>query len=210
MQRPCQHTLAKTLVVSIHRQQACIHQVMTHTSGCNIVCSAFSRHPKPPIPQQPLQILKLVFTTQVDIPVSGQEGPLLDIAVSGLTGWVTISAPRATGRILLRAWAPRGCEIFVRPALPVRALNATSSRGPGRPQPSGAAPKARQEARGPPYAARPAGGARGGTRQPVQRIGASWWDEDQGGKGAGARPGVQPEVDYTDPAVWRTEPRQRQ
>lgn len=44
--------------------------------------------------------------------------PLADIAVSGLPGWVAVHAPYARRDVLLRVWAPRGVEVFLRPPLP--------------------------------------------------------------------------------------------
>ncbi|KAI8474444.1 MAG: hypothetical protein J3K34DRAFT_518182 [Monoraphidium minutum] len=45
-------------------------------------------------------------------------GPIADLAVSGLPGWVSVSAPRARAPLRLRVWAPRGVEVFLRPPLP--------------------------------------------------------------------------------------------
>jgi hypothetical protein len=45
-------------------------------------------------------------------------GPLADVAVSGLPGWVSVSAPRGRAPLRLRVWAPRGVEVFLRPPLP--------------------------------------------------------------------------------------------
>lgn len=41
-----------------------------------------------------------------------------DLAISGLPGWVAIHAPVNDQRILLRVWAPKGVEVFLRPPLP--------------------------------------------------------------------------------------------
>ena len=49
---------------------------------------------------------------------NGTDAALADVALSGLPGWVSVSAPLATGRISLRVWVPRGCEAFVRPPVP--------------------------------------------------------------------------------------------
>ena len=129
---------------------------------------------------------------QVDISVSGQPGPLLDIAVSGLTGWVTVSAPRATGRMSLRVWAPRGCEVFVRPALPV----------------SDAAPLMRTDRLQP---------ARSLSRQKAEpavgrsAVAADWWNDGPERRQPQPAPARrQAEVDYTDPAVWAARPGREQ
>lgn len=44
--------------------------------------------------------------------------PLADVAVSGVPGWISVSAPRARRPLQLRVWAPRGVEVFLRPPLP--------------------------------------------------------------------------------------------
>ena len=155
-----------------------------------------------------------VVHAQVDTAVSGQQGPLLDIAVSGLTGWVTIAAPRGAGRISMRVWAPRGCEVLLRPALPVRSPIAPGGRAPGRPQASPSAPHAAPEGQRYMQAlpARSAVAARGRSARTGQRDGGdAWWDDDGGpGRGKAARPDMRPDVDFTDPAVWQTETRRRQ
>lgn len=61
--------------------------------------------------------LKVVKTVTVE--AIGWEDAVVDIAVSGLPGWVAVSAPEGRGPIELRLWAPRGVEVFVRPPLPV-------------------------------------------------------------------------------------------
>ncbi|KAF8070981.1 nitric oxide synthase [Scenedesmus sp. PABB004] len=43
---------------------------------------------------------------------------LADVAVSGLPGWVGVYAPFTRGEVVLRVWAPRGVEVFLRPPLP--------------------------------------------------------------------------------------------
>ena len=53
------------------------------------------------------------------IPVSRQRGALVDIAISGLPGWITVMSPGVTGEIRMRLWSPVGVEVFVRPPMPV-------------------------------------------------------------------------------------------
>ena len=60
----------------------------------------------------------LVVAKQVSIAAAGQDGPLADIAISGLAGWVAIYAPAQRGRIVVRIWVPRGIEAYVRPPMP--------------------------------------------------------------------------------------------
>jgi hypothetical protein len=43
---------------------------------------------------------------------------LADVAISGLPGWVGVYAPFSKQDIVLRVWAPRGVEVFLRPPLP--------------------------------------------------------------------------------------------
>jgi len=52
------------------------------------------------------------------VKVDGGRGPLADIAVSGVPGWVTVFAPGARRDIRVCVWAPRGVEVFLRPAMP--------------------------------------------------------------------------------------------
>lgn len=61
----------------------------------------------------------LKVTKTVTVEATGLDDAVADIAVSGLPGWVAISAPRGRGPISLRLWAPRGVEVFVRPPMPV-------------------------------------------------------------------------------------------
>lgn len=44
---------------------------------------------------------------------------MVDVAVSGLLGWVAIRAEQGRGRLALRVWTPVGIEAYVRPPLPV-------------------------------------------------------------------------------------------
>ena len=44
---------------------------------------------------------------------------LADVAISGVPGWVSVYAPFAREPVVLRVWAPRGVEVFLRPPLPV-------------------------------------------------------------------------------------------
>jgi hypothetical protein len=55
---------------------------------------------------------------QVELKVQGC-GPVTDVAISGLPGWVTISTQQSQGRLSLRVWVPAGIEAFVRPPMPV-------------------------------------------------------------------------------------------
>ncbi|KAF5835957.1 hypothetical protein DUNSADRAFT_6622 [Dunaliella salina] len=52
------------------------------------------------------------------VKVDGGRGPLADIAVSGVPGWVTVFAPGARRDIRVCVWAPKGVEVFLRPAMP--------------------------------------------------------------------------------------------
>ncbi|KAK9813340.1 hypothetical protein WJX73_001309 [Symbiochloris irregularis] len=61
----------------------------------------------------------LVLAKKVNVAASGQTGPIADIAISGLAGWVSIFAPEQRGRIEMRIWLPRGIEVYVRPPVPV-------------------------------------------------------------------------------------------
>lgn len=61
--------------------------------------------------------LRVAKTTTLD--AIGLDDAVADIAISGLPGWVAVSAPGGVGVIRLRLWAPRGVEVFVRPPLPV-------------------------------------------------------------------------------------------
>ena len=56
---------------------------------------------------------------QITINAAGQAGPLADIAISGLSGWVAIFCPLHRGRVVVRVWVPRGIETYVRPPIPV-------------------------------------------------------------------------------------------
>ncbi len=57
---------------------------------------------------------------QVNLEVQGY-GPVADVSISGLPGWVSISTQQRRGRLALRVWAPAGIEVFVRPPVPVAA-----------------------------------------------------------------------------------------
>ncbi len=61
--------------------------------------------------------LRVAKTTTVQ--AVGLDDAVTDVALSGLPGWLAVSAPGARGPITLRMWAPRGVEVFVRPPLPV-------------------------------------------------------------------------------------------
>eukprot|EP00951_Prasinocladus_malaysianus_P012599 scaffold94059_cov32-Prasinocladus_malaysianus.AAC.1 len=50
----------------------------------------------------------------------GKRAPPVDIAVSGLGGWVSVlGCNRRDEEISIRIFAPRGVEVFVRPPMPV-------------------------------------------------------------------------------------------
>ncbi|MEW5318490.1 MAG: hypothetical protein WDW38_009708 [Sanguina aurantia] len=66
---------------------------------------------------------------EVRVKVDGGRGALGDVAVSGLPGWVSLSAPAAKRDILLRVWVPRGVEVFLRPSLPCAAPQRTRGAG---------------------------------------------------------------------------------
>ncbi|BDA41159.1 probable nitric oxide-associated protein 1 at N-terminal half [Coccomyxa sp. Obi] len=55
---------------------------------------------------------------EVKLNVSGA-GPVADVAISGLPGWVSFRTGQSGGRLALRVWAPVGIEAYVRPPLPV-------------------------------------------------------------------------------------------
>lgn len=55
---------------------------------------------------------------QMTLTVQGY-GPVADVSISGLPGWVSISTQQNQGRLALRVWAPAGIEAFVRPPMPV-------------------------------------------------------------------------------------------
>lgn len=55
---------------------------------------------------------------QVKLNLSGA-GPVADVAISGLPGWVSFRTEQSGGRLALRVWAPVGIEAYVRPPLPV-------------------------------------------------------------------------------------------
>ncbi|EIE26295.1 hypothetical protein COCSUDRAFT_26953 [Coccomyxa subellipsoidea C-169] len=57
-------------------------------------------------------------SADVTLNLSGA-GPVADVAVSGLPGWVAIRTEQNGGRLVLRVWAPAGIEAYVRPPLPV-------------------------------------------------------------------------------------------
>ncbi len=54
------------------------------------------------------------------------------LALAGVPGWISLWSPGARQRVLVRVWAPKGVEVFLRPPLPapppfkVRALRASS------------------------------------------------------------------------------------
>ena len=73
---------------------------------------------------------------------NGSDAALADVSLSGLPGWVSVSAPLATGRITLRVWVPRGSEAFVRPPLPAGPGSLASSSQRTMAQPQQAAPYA--------------------------------------------------------------------
>ncbi len=55
---------------------------------------------------------------------AGPEDALADLAVSGVPGWVRITATRSQAVLRMRVWAPVGVEVFVRPPLPLPAVAA--------------------------------------------------------------------------------------
>ena len=55
---------------------------------------------------------------QAKLNLSGA-GPVADVAISGLLGWVSFRTEQTGGRLALRIWAPVGIEAYVRPPLPV-------------------------------------------------------------------------------------------
>ncbi|CAL8466555.1 g6091 [Coccomyxa elongata] len=55
---------------------------------------------------------------EVNLSLSGA-GPVVDVAISGLPGWVSFRSEQSGGRLALRVWAPVGIEAYVRPPLPV-------------------------------------------------------------------------------------------
>lgn len=67
-----------------------------------------------------MPLLRSVYSAvlQVTLNLSGA-GPVADVAVSGLPGWVAIRTEQSGGRLVLRVWAPAGIEAYVRPPLPV-------------------------------------------------------------------------------------------
>jgi nitric-oxide synthase len=48
-----------------------------------------------------------------------REAALADVAISGVPGWIAVHSPRGRRDVQLRVWAPRGVEVFLRPAIPV-------------------------------------------------------------------------------------------
>jgi nitric-oxide synthase len=48
-----------------------------------------------------------------------RDAALADVAVSGVPGWIAVHSPRGRSPVRLRVWAPRGVEVFLRPAIPV-------------------------------------------------------------------------------------------
>eukprot|EP00775_Hariotina_reticulata_P009693 gene9693-9851_t len=56
------------------------------------------------------------FSEEADGLSSDGDDP--NVAVSGLPGWVAVAAPYSKQDVVLRVWAPRGVEVFLRPPLP--------------------------------------------------------------------------------------------
>jgi nitric-oxide synthase len=64
----------------------------------------------------------------VELSAGTRAAPLADVQLSGLGGWFTVIAGGSLRRgaaagpqsLLLRVWAPRGAEVFVRPPMPVQ------------------------------------------------------------------------------------------
>jgi nitric-oxide synthase len=62
---------------------------------------------------------------EVELEAGSRLAPIADVAISGLGGWVTLVAGGSgrggvgVARCVLRVWAPRGAEVFVRPPMPV-------------------------------------------------------------------------------------------
>ena len=54
---------------------------------------------------------------QAVLSVAGR-GPVLDIAISGLPGWVAVLCDQGQGRLQIRVWTPPGIEAYLRPPLP--------------------------------------------------------------------------------------------
>jgi len=48
-----------------------------------------------------------------------RDAALADVAISGVPGWIAVHSPRGRRDVHLRVWAPRGVEVFLRPAIPV-------------------------------------------------------------------------------------------
>ena len=59
----------------------------------------------------------LCMHAQAVLNVTGR-GPVLDIAISGLPGWVAVQCDQDRGRLQMRVWTPPGIEAYLRPPLP--------------------------------------------------------------------------------------------
>jgi hypothetical protein len=68
--------------------------------------------------QHVLGLTVRALAMQAALSVAGR-GPVVDIAVSGLPGWVALHSEQGKGRLQLRIWTPPGIEAYVRPPLPV-------------------------------------------------------------------------------------------
>lgn len=70
--------------------------------------------------------LHVAREVELEVPAGGR-AHAADLAVSGLSAWVVLTAGGAVdegwasrfGRVQLRVWAPRGVGVFLRPAMPV-------------------------------------------------------------------------------------------
>eukprot|EP01025_Chloroclados_australasicus_P049716 TRINITY_DN567_c2_g1_i1.p1 TRINITY_DN567_c2_g1~~TRINITY_DN567_c2_g1_i1.p1 ORF type:complete len:487 (-),score=53.01 TRINITY_DN567_c2_g1_i1:340-1800(-) len=56
---------------------------------------------------------------EIEIESEGTSDKLIDIAISGLAGWITVWEGRKKGKIKLKVWAPKGVQIYSRPPFPV-------------------------------------------------------------------------------------------
>lgn len=59
----------------------------------------------------------LFTAVQSSVQCQGQRTSLLDIAISGVPGWITIAAG-SRGRIAFNVWTARGVQVFLRPPIP--------------------------------------------------------------------------------------------
>lgn len=78
---------------------------------CHLLCLA-QACPPTKITEEVMRAVQAVLSI-------GGSGPVVDIAVSGVPGWVALRTEQNQGRLQLRIWAPAGIEVYVRPPLPV-------------------------------------------------------------------------------------------